>query len=348
MQTRIAVIVAAALLVSPVSPSQRLFRSATAAAAHSQCKGGKVWDKKQKKCVAPKQGMLDDDSIYEAGRDLAMAGRYGEAITLLGLAADKTDPRILNYLGYSHRKAGRIPVGLGYYQEALRIDPDYTLVREYLGEALSAARRRRVGEEPAERDRKALRHRLQGIHRPVANSSAKLDESEPVHAGKIEAGGAPAPPAFRSIAPREMRMICPSSSSVTSQIAPSGATLTSRMRPKSPSNRRCSLPILPLLSRSSARQQLELQRADQQIALPFREHFALVDGKPRRRDRRIPVEQRLLIAGRLGADADLLPGIVHAVGDHRPAIVLAGLGPIDLVAALGAVLDGEQPLVTGS
>ena len=79
--------------------------------------------------------MLDDDSIYEAGRDLAMAGRYGEAITVLGLAADKTDPRILNYLGYSHRKSGRIQVGLGYYQEALRIDPDYTLVREYLGEA---------------------------------------------------------------------------------------------------------------------------------------------------------------------------------------------------------------------
>ena len=79
--------------------------------------------------------MLDDDSIYEAGRDLAMAGRYGEAIEVLGLAADKTDPRILNYLGYSHRKSGRIQVGLGYYQEALRIDPDYTLVREYLGEA---------------------------------------------------------------------------------------------------------------------------------------------------------------------------------------------------------------------
>ncbi len=26
-------------------------------------------------------------------------------------------------------------VGLGYYEEALRNDPDYTLVREYMGEA---------------------------------------------------------------------------------------------------------------------------------------------------------------------------------------------------------------------
>jgi tetratricopeptide (TPR) repeat protein len=137
MQTRIAVILAAALLASP------MFVSSTFAAGSgggsggtvTKCKGGQVWDKKQQKCVVPKQGMLDDDSIYEAGRDLAMAGRYGEAITVLGLAADKTDPRILNYLGYSHRKSGRIQVGLGYYQEALRINPDYTLVREYLGEA---------------------------------------------------------------------------------------------------------------------------------------------------------------------------------------------------------------------
>jgi tetratricopeptide (TPR) repeat protein len=100
-----------------------------------QCRNGEVWDKQKQKCVPPKQGMIDDDSLYEAGRDLAKAGRYGEAITVLSLAADKSDPRILNYLGYSHRKMGRVLVGLGYYEEALRADPDYTLVREYLGEA---------------------------------------------------------------------------------------------------------------------------------------------------------------------------------------------------------------------
>ncbi|RUV45946.1 MAG: tetratricopeptide repeat protein [Mesorhizobium sp.] len=101
----------------------------------TQCKKGQVWDKKKKKCVVPQYGMLDDDSIYEAGHDLAMAGRYDEAISVLTLAANKQDPRILNYLGYSHRHSGRVTVGLGYYEEALRIDPDYTLVREYLGEA---------------------------------------------------------------------------------------------------------------------------------------------------------------------------------------------------------------------
>jgi tetratricopeptide (TPR) repeat protein len=56
-------------------------------------------------------------------------------VPALGYIANKADPRVLNYLGYSHRKSGRIEVGLGYYQEALRIDPDYTLAREYLGEA---------------------------------------------------------------------------------------------------------------------------------------------------------------------------------------------------------------------
>src|SRR5438309_8935373 len=38
----------------------------------TQCKKGEVWDKKKQKCVAPQEGMLDDDSIYEAGHDLPM------------------------------------------------------------------------------------------------------------------------------------------------------------------------------------------------------------------------------------------------------------------------------------
>ena len=98
------------------------------------CMNGKVWDKKTRKCV-PQQSGIDDDTLYEYGRDLALVGRYDEAIKVLSLASDKTDARILNYLGYAHRKSGRVLVGLGYYQEALRNDPDYTLVREYLGEA---------------------------------------------------------------------------------------------------------------------------------------------------------------------------------------------------------------------
>jgi tetratricopeptide (TPR) repeat protein len=135
MQTRIALALAAALALSPLAASTAFSAGSGGSSGSSSptCSNGKVWNKKQKKCMPPQA--VDDDSLYEAGRDLAMQGRYGEAIEVLSLAADKTDPRILNYLGYSHRKAGRITVGLGYYQEALRIDPDYTLVREYMGEA---------------------------------------------------------------------------------------------------------------------------------------------------------------------------------------------------------------------
>jgi tetratricopeptide (TPR) repeat protein len=52
---------------------------------------------------------------------------------------DQDDPAVLNYLGYAHRKAGMIEAGIAYYQQALAIDPDYLLVREYLGEGYVAA-----------------------------------------------------------------------------------------------------------------------------------------------------------------------------------------------------------------
>lgn len=100
------------------------------------CPQGEVWDKEKKACVPPKQGAIDDDSLYEAGRDLAYAYRYEEAIDVLQLASNRADKRILNFLGYANRKAGRLEVGLGYYREALAIDPAYTLARSYYGEAL--------------------------------------------------------------------------------------------------------------------------------------------------------------------------------------------------------------------
>ncbi len=122
------------------------FAFATAAPAHAAadggsstvptCKKGKIWDKKTKKCVkAKKSSGLSDDNLYEAARDLAYNRRYEEAIVVLRLASDQQNPRILNYLGYSNRKLGNVEAGLAYYTAALKADPDYTLVREYMGEA---------------------------------------------------------------------------------------------------------------------------------------------------------------------------------------------------------------------
>lgn len=100
-----------------------------------KCKDGQIWDKETKACVSAQQGMFDDDTLFDAARELAYDGQYDNAIALLQLAANPDDPRILNYLGFSNRKAGRMEVGMGYYRQALKRDPDYLLARSYMGQA---------------------------------------------------------------------------------------------------------------------------------------------------------------------------------------------------------------------
>lgn len=99
-----------------------------------ECPAGQVYDKSTKKCVA-KSSALDTETLFEAGRALAYAGKYDEAISVLRLAEGRKQPGVYNMLGYAHRKQGRLLIALGYYEEALRLDPDYVLTREYLGEA---------------------------------------------------------------------------------------------------------------------------------------------------------------------------------------------------------------------
>lgn len=105
------------------------------------CKKGQVWNKKSKKCVATQSGILPDEDLYQQGRALAKAGQYDWAIQVLSTIQDQQDPRVLNYLGYSNRKAGRLDIGITYYSKALAIDPNFNLAREYLGEGYLAAGR---------------------------------------------------------------------------------------------------------------------------------------------------------------------------------------------------------------
>lgn len=100
------------------------------------CKDGKVWDKEKKECVAPQKSGFNDTQLYEAARELAYAGQYDNAIRILQLARDQNDPRILNYLGFANRKAGRVELGMSYYRKALAIDGNYLLARSYMGQAL--------------------------------------------------------------------------------------------------------------------------------------------------------------------------------------------------------------------
>lgn len=100
------------------------------------CKKNMVWDKRKKKCVeAKKSSGLSDDNIYEFAKSLAYARRYDEALVVLSLAADPYTPRMLTYRGFATRKAGDVRSALPFYEAALAMDPDYTLAREYMGEA---------------------------------------------------------------------------------------------------------------------------------------------------------------------------------------------------------------------
>jgi tetratricopeptide (TPR) repeat protein len=102
------------------------------------CEEGQVWDEKAKACIKLKAGLMTDDQIYAAARELAYDGQYDHALNVLDVAADQNDPRILNYKGFANRKAGRVEEGMAFYQAALTIDPDYILARSYMGQGLIA------------------------------------------------------------------------------------------------------------------------------------------------------------------------------------------------------------------
>ncbi len=92
-------------------------------------------NKNKPECQNQQSGKLNDDQIYQAGYWLAREGKYEEALAELNKAANKNDPRILNYIGYSTRKLGRVAEALTYYERALAANPDYTVARAYMGEA---------------------------------------------------------------------------------------------------------------------------------------------------------------------------------------------------------------------
>ena len=93
---------------------------------------------KKKKCVKVESGILPDEELYQQGRALAKEGHYDWALTVLAAVQNQQDPRVLNYIGYSHRKAGRLEIGISYYRKALAINPNFVLAREYLGEGYVA------------------------------------------------------------------------------------------------------------------------------------------------------------------------------------------------------------------
>lgn len=101
----------------------------------TKCKKSEVWDEKTKKCVDAQSGQLDNDTLFQAARELAYAGRPDDALVVLSAMTEGRTDRVLTYMGFASRKAGDLEAGLGYYQAALAQNPDNLLTRSYLGQA---------------------------------------------------------------------------------------------------------------------------------------------------------------------------------------------------------------------
>jgi len=102
----------------------------------TECTDGKVWDEEKKECVEPQKSGMNDDLLFKAARELAYAGQYENSLKVLDAVKDQNSARILNYRGYSNRKAGRVELGMSYYKRALQADENYILARSYMGQAL--------------------------------------------------------------------------------------------------------------------------------------------------------------------------------------------------------------------
>jgi len=96
------------------------------------CKAGYHWDINKHKCVRNQHS--SDNQLYQSGHDLALAGRYQEALDILGDVRNP-DSMTLTMIGYATRKLGNYDEGLAYYEKALALDPDNVNTHEYLGEA---------------------------------------------------------------------------------------------------------------------------------------------------------------------------------------------------------------------
>lgn len=105
------------------------------APAPTQCEKFKKGSKEWKKCVGQVRDDMSDDELYYAGYWLTRSGEHQAALAYLERARNK-DARILTYIGYTTRKLGDRDAAMGYYARALAMNPDYTVARAYLGEAL--------------------------------------------------------------------------------------------------------------------------------------------------------------------------------------------------------------------
>jgi predicted Zn-dependent protease len=81
-------------------------------------------------------GGSESPTKYERAVDLIESSGYEKALRILE-KLNREDPGnadVLNMLGYANRKLGRLEPALGFYREALAIEPRHLGANEYLGE----------------------------------------------------------------------------------------------------------------------------------------------------------------------------------------------------------------------
>lgn len=95
--------------------------------------GAAADDGRQSLFFAPR---TDGAAFYVEAVRLINEARYDDAIAslLAARAAIGPHPDVLNYLGFAHRKLGRMDEARSWYAQALAIDPDHLGANEYLGE----------------------------------------------------------------------------------------------------------------------------------------------------------------------------------------------------------------------
>lgn len=122
------------LAIALILPLPALAAGSDPEPATPTCKKGEVYSPSKKKCVAQSSEVIPDRAILDQAWALARASEFDAARDLFELAATRENPEVLNGLGYTNRKLGLFEIGIGYYKQALNIDPNYLQVREYLGE----------------------------------------------------------------------------------------------------------------------------------------------------------------------------------------------------------------------
>ena len=77
---------------------------------------------------------MDDKQLYQEGHDLALAGRFDDALSALD-AVKSPDSMTLTMIGYATGKLGNRDLALAYYHMALAADPNNVDAHEHLAQA---------------------------------------------------------------------------------------------------------------------------------------------------------------------------------------------------------------------